>query len=53
MAEKLGLSVESYGQKERGKVAFSMDEMFLIKRIFGLPMDHIFLPRNFGNTEIC
>lgn len=48
----LPISKEAYGMKERGKVQFTMDEMFTLSRYFGLPMEQIFLPRNFGNPEI-
>lgn len=52
MAKLLKISTESYGNKERGENQFKLDEMFFISRLFGLPIEKIFLPRDFGNTEI-
>lgn len=52
MAKFLKITTESYGNKERGDNQFKLDEMFFISRLFGLPIEEIFLPRNFGNTEI-
>lgn len=52
MAEMLGITKETYGMKERGQLQFSMDEMFTISRYFHVPIEDIFLPRNFGNTEV-
>lgn len=45
MADKLGISVTSYGDKERGIKSFTMDEMFLISNFFNKPLEQIFLPR--------
>ncbi len=52
MADFLGISIDSYGSKERGKQPFFIDEMFKIKFLFKLSMDEIFLPRNFGDSEV-
>lgn len=52
VAKILGISTDAYGMKERGEVQFKQDEMFILSRYFGLPMEVIFLPRNFGKTEI-
>lgn len=52
VAEHLGITNETYGMKERGQLQFSMNEMFMISRLFETSMDEIFLPRNFGNTEV-
>lgn len=49
MAEKLGISRVSYGAKERGDKAFTLDEMFRISKILGKGLDDIFLPR--GNQN--
>lgn len=49
MAEKLGISRVSYGLKERGDKAFTLDEMFRISKILGKGLDDIFLPR--GNQN--
>lgn len=53
LAKLLGVTFETYGMKERGQYQFQMDEMFIISRFFCLPIEDIFLPRNFGNTEIA
>lgn len=52
MAKLLDITFETYGMKERGQHQFQMDEMFIISRFFHVPIEDIFLPRNFGNTEI-
>lgn len=52
VAKILGISTDAYGMKERGEVQFKQDEMFILSRYFGLPMEVIFLPRDFGKTEI-
>lgn len=53
MANLLGMkSYEGYGKKERGESQFKMDEMFIISRTFNVPIDQIFLPRDFINTEV-
>lgn len=51
MAELLNISENSYGMKERGNKQFTSDEMFSLSKYFGKPLDQIFLPRDFGNTE--
>ncbi|PIC80514.1 transcriptional regulator [Sporosarcina sp. P18a] len=53
MAKLLDITVESYGLKERGQHQFRMDEMFSISHFFHIPIEDIFLPRNFGNNEVC
>lgn len=52
IAELLGISTNSYGAKERGKQQFTSDEMFKLSDFFGKSIDQIFLPRNFGITEV-
>lgn len=52
MAKLLDITFEAYGMKERGQYQFQMEEMFAISRFFHVPIEDIFLPRNFGNTEI-
>ncbi len=52
MAKLLNISPESYSMKEKSKTQFKADEMFLLSGYFGLPMEQIFLPRNFKNTEV-
>ncbi|MBT2600919.1 MULTISPECIES: helix-turn-helix transcriptional regulator [unclassified Oceanobacillus] len=52
MSKLLKLSEAAYRYRERGERQFLMDEMFLLSKFFGRPIEEIFLPRNFGNTEI-
>lgn len=52
MADYLDITPETYGAKERGKQPFMLDEMFKIKHLFNGTMDEIFLPRNFGDSEV-
>lgn len=49
MADHLGISRNSYGQKERGQVPFLIDEMFTISDLFKKDLDDIFLSR--GNQN--
>ena len=53
MADLLHITRTNYGQKERGQLPFSQDEMFEISSYFGLNMEKIFLPRSYqiGNKE--
>lgn len=52
LAKLLNISENAYGMKERGKHQFRQDEMFKLSMFFDLPIEQIFLPTNFGNTEI-
>ncbi|WP_081242665.1 helix-turn-helix transcriptional regulator [Sporosarcina sp. P33] len=52
MAKLLGITGETYGMKERGRHQFQMDEMFAVSQFFKMSIEDIFLPRNFGITEI-
>lgn len=45
LADYLKISVTSYGQKERGEKAFTLDEMFALSTFFELSISEIFLPR--------
>lgn len=53
IADYLGISVVSYREKEKGRIAFNSDEMFKLSYLFEEPMDKIFLPRKHqnGNKE--
>lgn len=51
MAEKLGLSVQQYSNKERGDYEFTSDEMFIVRDIFNKRIEDIFLPRNHQNGD--
>lgn len=48
-ASAIGISVKAYRDKEKGKYPFDQDEMFLISKIVGEPMDKIFSPRSHQN----
>lgn len=45
LAEKLGISANQYGKKERGQQEFTQDEMFLLSKLFNKSISDIFLPR--------
>lgn len=47
VAEYLGISVQSYRDKEKDKRPFTQDEMFALSHLFDLNIDTIFLPRKF------
>lgn len=53
MADLLHITRTNYGQKERGQLPFSQDEMFEVSSYFGLNIEKIFLPRGYqiGNKE--
>lgn len=53
VAEYLGISVQTYRDKEKGKRPFTQDEMFALSKLFDLSIDTIFLPRKFqiGNKK--
>ena len=53
IADKLGITVQSYSNKERGFTEFTATEMFIIRDIFGESLEDIFLPRSNrnGNKE--
>lgn len=46
MADLIGGTYLTYGQKESGKAKFDIEEMKIIKEYFGKPMDYIFLDTN-------
>jgi len=47
MADKLGVDVRTYINKEQGVTQFKANEMFLIANILGKEISEIFLPTNF------
>lgn len=51
MADKLGVDVRTYINKEQGVTQFKANEMFLIANILGKEISEIFLPTNFMNHE--
>lgn len=44
VAKYLGISVNSYRDKEKGRREFTQDEIFKLSKYFELPIDDIFLP---------
>jgi len=46
MADKLGVDVRTYINKEQGVTQFKANEMFLIADILGKEISEIFLPTN-------
>lgn len=51
IAEYLNISVNQYGEKERGKYEFTQDEMFALSKLFDKRLEEIFLPRNHQNGD--
>lgn len=51
MANKLGVDVRTYINKEQGVTQFKANEMFLIANILGKEISEIFLPTNFMEHE--
>jgi len=51
MADKLGVDVRTYINKEQGVTQFKANEMFLIADILGKEISEIFLPTNFIKHE--
>lgn len=49
VADFLGITRISYGQKERGTSQFQQDEMFKLANMFRKPISEIFLPRSNQN----
>lgn len=45
VAEYLGISNKQYSAKEKGEYEFTADEMFLLKDLFNLNIEEIFMPR--------
>lgn len=52
ISELLGVDERTYFNKENGLSQFKLNEMFIISREFGMPMDEIFLPTDFMNQEV-
>lgn len=42
MAKILAIHIYTYGKKERGDVAFSVDELFKMAQHFGLTLDEVY-----------
>lgn len=52
MADKLGVDVRTYINKEQGVTQFKANEMFLIANILEKEISEIFLPTNFMKHEL-
>ncbi|MCD5028715.1 helix-turn-helix transcriptional regulator [Enterococcus asini] len=51
LADYLGIAVQTYRDKEKGKAEFTQDEMFMIAQLFQKRLDDIFLPRKHQNGD--
>ena len=45
VADTLGISRNSYGQKERGDVNFQLEEMFALSELLNRNLDDLFIPK--------
>ena len=45
VADVLGISRNSYGQKERGNVPFNLEEMFALSNLLNTNLDDLFISR--------
>lgn len=52
MAKLLGVSRETYANKENGRTQFKVSEMFIISRFFDEKPEDIFLPPDFIKHEV-
>ena len=46
VAEILGISRNSYGQKERGDVLFNLEEMFALSELLNTSLDDLFISQS-------
>lgn len=46
VAKFLGISLNQYSAKERGRYEFTQDEMFLLRDLFDASLESIFSPRS-------
>ncbi len=49
LADLLGISLNQYSLKEKGKFNFTCDEMFLIADYFKMSIEEIFIPSKHQN----
>lgn len=47
LADKLGISIGTYRNKELGKREFTISEAYEISKLFKIPIDDIFTPGKF------
>ena len=48
VADILGISRNSYGQKERGDVSFNLEEMFALSDLLNMSLDDLFISNKEG-----
>lgn len=51
VADILGISRNSYGQKERGDVPFNLEEMFILSDLLNTSLDDLFISKKEGVTK--
>ena len=51
VADILGISRNSYGQKERDDVSFNLDEMFTLSELLNMSLDDLFISNKEGMTK--
>ena len=52
VADILGISRNSYGQKERGNVPFNLEEMFALSDLLNVSLDDLFISRSKEEVEL-
>ena len=52
VADILGISRNSYGQKERGDVPFNLEEMFALSDLLNVSLDDLFISRSKKEVEL-
>ena len=52
VADILGISRNSYGQKERGNVPFNLEEMFALSDLLNVSLDDLFISRSKKEVEL-
>ena len=52
VANILGISRNSYGQKERGDVSFNLEEMFALSDLLNASLDDLFISRSKEEVEL-
>ena len=52
VADKLGISVTTYNNKENGNHQFRANEMIFLRNLFGRNIEEIFLPSNCNDNAI-
>ena len=51
VADILGISRNSYGQKERGDVSFNLEEMFALSELLNTSLDDLFISNKEGMVK--